>query len=1417
MPVGARLTSVSEYLFRRLFKVLFRYDIFISYARRDGKGYALKLKEQLTRLDFSCFLDSDELPAGNSLNKTLKRALKRSATLVVIVTEGALKSKYVELEVGEFTATGRAIIPVDFEGTLANAPWGVIKERDLVWVDETTDALTKNIPSPAVADSLDKLFKYTRRNVRVRGQVIATAVLFILGAAASIFLIQRQVAAANVQRREAETARGVAEAATKDAKVQESNARASAAKALEKEKEANEKAEEARRQGEIARKQTEEAQKQAALARAKAEEARQQQLRAEEQTKLASSRQLSANALSQLQTDPEVSLVVAGKSADVARTVEAENALRKSLLESHVRAVVEGQTGNVSSASFTPDGEFIVVVSNGNVAKVMRVADGKVVAELNQPGPMTRAAFSPNGQFVVTSSEDKFARVWDWRTKQIVRELAHPDGVLAAGFSHDGTSIITTGSDNTVRVWDATSGRQTSPVLNGIDARDWRGIKWAGIRPFSIDGRYVFFVPRKASETDVYTDGQASVWDISAGRVVPELEARLTYVLLADINVEKKLMVIYQGAPTRNGPTTLWDLSTGRRFAVLREDDTGSVNVLALSPDGGLLVTAGHDGAARVWKIPEENDRKPEVNDQSNNTVEQTTTLNRIFTLDAHNGPLRSAEFSPNGRFILTTSDDHTARVWDVKTGQEVSVLRGHTQAVLSAAFSPNGDRIITASEDHTARVWDAGMGHGFVEFKKIGKPELVVFGARSNNVIFNEDERTLRIWNASGNVYLPGSWQGHMTAISADGQTIVTADQESLHVYDATSGSVRFALENQSGRTLSAVYSSDGSVIATAESDNFVRIRNAATGKVLKEQPFQMDKASLRFSPGNSDFLLMTSINNAKVWDWRTERPPIELPEFRVNTKFIEELGGGAFSPDGRLVAGPGGQGLSVWDARSGCRFKAQLPHRSQVHGASFSQDGRFILSTDSYAAKLWELPAGLKCEGNDVKEIVSLDHSKTGAFAKRNALLSPDGRFIVVTSISGEPAQVHDSSTGDVKFKLRDGSTQTQDAAISSNSSLIVTADDDGKARVWDAATGNLLRTLDGESGVPLALVSFSPDDKLILAASDSRFNLVTVWDAGTGKPMGQSFPGHIASFSPDGKFVVAVSSGDNARVSDVTTRRTVAELKGLTGKVTHVVFSDDGQRIIGATSDRKVGVWEAISGRQLAQRVYDGDIESLAAGPGGRFVATTMVVNFRSIAEGWDLQTGKTIKFEEILEKIGLSPDGKLAFAVSPNRRSGPINTKVVNANSGAEIADIPGYVGDYSSDGKLVTVISNNVVHIMDANSWRTRIELRGHSQRVTSAVFSPDGKFVVTTGYREAAAIVWNAETGSIETRLFGNTSDDGLLSAAFSADGKSILVVGDDKTARIYRCVMCGGWNELIERARERFAVHPRKLAPGEQ
>lgn len=82
-------------------------------------------------------------------------------------------------------------------------------------------------------------------------------------------------------------------------------------------------------------------------------------------------------------------------------------------------------------------------------------------------------------------------------------------------------------------------------------------------------------------------------------------------------------------------------------------------------------------------------------------------TGKEITKTDKLTGAVLSAAFSPDGKQIVASCEDKTARVYDAETGKELAVLKGHTGAVTTVAFSPSGDMIVTGSSDKTVKVWE--------------------------------------------------------------------------------------------------------------------------------------------------------------------------------------------------------------------------------------------------------------------------------------------------------------------------------------------------------------------------------------------------------------------------------------------------------------------------------------------------------------------------------------------------------------------------------------------------------------------------------------------------------------------------------------------------------------------------------------
>jgi len=141
----------------KLLRYILGEDIFISYSRRDGTDYALALARKLSEKNFSCKFDQWGTTPGKELPKELQQALRRSEVLVVVCTELAARSESVVKEINIFLETGRYIIPIDVDGSLARSVW---KDR-ILGIPESS--FTKNVITEAASGTHEPSDEVLRR------------------------------------------------------------------------------------------------------------------------------------------------------------------------------------------------------------------------------------------------------------------------------------------------------------------------------------------------------------------------------------------------------------------------------------------------------------------------------------------------------------------------------------------------------------------------------------------------------------------------------------------------------------------------------------------------------------------------------------------------------------------------------------------------------------------------------------------------------------------------------------------------------------------------------------------------------------------------------------------------------------------------------------------------------------------------------------------------------------------------------------------------------------------------------------------------------------------------------------------------------------------------------------------------------
>ena len=211
--------------------------------------------------------------------------------------------------------------------------------------------------------------------------------------------------------------------------------------------------------------------------------------------------------------------------------------------------------------------------------------------------------------------------------------------------------------------------------------------------------------------------------------------------------------------------------------------------------------------------------------------------LKERAVLKGHNGVLWRASFAPNGKRIVTASEDNTARVWNAESGDQLAILRGHTEGVRVASFSPDGRQLITASTDKTARLWNAETGQQSAVLEHDGVVRSAAFSSDGRRVVTASDDKTARVWDVQTGKQI-AALTGHTArvrdaAFSPNGRYVLTSsDDKTARLWDSGTGEPVHILEGHTQSVRGVAFSPDGERAVTTSLDHSARVWSVETGK---------------------------------------------------------------------------------------------------------------------------------------------------------------------------------------------------------------------------------------------------------------------------------------------------------------------------------------------------------------------------------------------------------------------------------------------------------------------------------------------------------------------------------------------------------------------------------------------------------
>ena len=638
----------------------------------------------------------------------------------------------------------------------------------------------------------------------------------------------------------------------------------------------------------------------------------------------------------------------------------------------------------------------------------------------------------------------------------------------------------------------------------------------------------------------------------------------------------------------------IWDAETGALLFVLQPDS--SMYGAGWSPDGSRAWINGN-GFASLW---------------------DAMTGEYLFTLSSHEGWLSMLSWSPDGKRILSTGQDTTARIWDATTGEELVLFSGHGAASSScvshctpetSAWSPNGERVVTMDEAGEVFIWDPETGEELLELSgHTAWVDSAIWSPDGQLIATSSDDNTSRIWDATtgqelrsyvgdgGEAYARWSPQG-------DRVLLIYSMNDLLVVWDASNGEEIVNFRGHENKVLWADWSADGSRIVSGGQDGKALIWDSATGEVLYEfAGHAKDVNFVRWSPTNDQIVTASDDGTAKIWSLAAQMTALEIP------------------------GDPGGAWALDWSPSDKCVARNYMDGSVHIFDAVTGKE-------------------------------LAVTEAQTGRnTAIVNVEFSPTGDRIMTAAIGGL-AIVYDANTGEKRTQVGQEITWGfNDADWSPNGTEFATGSWDGSVQIWNAETGDLRLTFN-EHRATVSWLLWSPDGQRIASTSEGQ---AIIWKSSTGDVLASLYPEDFEfdlgqpSWSPDGTRLALYSADGKITIWDAATGQPLNTLPASGAAIALVSWFPEQDRILTSDWGGNIKIWDIAKGTEVASFSFPNSLAGLLSHDGRQFVVGVWPDGPMVIVDVWQNLDELIELAKECCVFRELTPEERQQFGLPPAKQ-------------------------------------------------------------------------------------------------------------------------------------------------------------------